>query len=209
MARGVASKGPTDRRIARVQRDLAKNSLPKVRAKALAWRNGLGALLAGLIGFGLIKGRTDVGELASPYAVLAGLALLAALIAGAVAALALLSAAHGALAEGSTKKLLKSRDPKSDVDQDETAVASRALKRGVIAVGFCAGLLVLAVAVTWYGPAKEPSKVSVTTPAGVVCGTVVKLEGGSLTVKTGTGDQVVPMSTATWLRVVDSCAKPG
>jgi hypothetical protein len=207
--RGAKSRGQTDRVGARVQLDLAKGSLVKVRAKALAWRNGLGALLAGLIGFGLIKGRTDVGELAAPYAVIAGLALLAALAAGALAALALLSAAHGPLSDGLTEKLMNSPDPLSDLEQEETTAATKSLNRGVLAVGFCAGLLVLAVAVTWYGPAKEPSKVSVTTPAGVVCGTVAKLEGGSLTVKTSAGDQLVPMSTATGLRVVDSCAKPG
>ena len=39
-----------DRRTARATRDLLAGELPRVRASAVAWRNGLGALLAGLIG---------------------------------------------------------------------------------------------------------------------------------------------------------------
>lgn len=59
--------GPHDRRAARARLELLANELPRVRAAATGWRNGIAALLAGLIGFGLIKGRTDVGELAAPY----------------------------------------------------------------------------------------------------------------------------------------------
>src|ERR687897_994973 len=101
VVKGAATKGPSDRAVARAQLTLAKDYLVKVRAKALAWRNGLGALLVGLIGFGLIKGRTDVGELAASYATIVGLALLASLIAGALAAVWLLRAAHGSLSGAS------------------------------------------------------------------------------------------------------------
>ncbi len=86
---------PADQVAARQDYQLVKDSLPRVRAAALAWRNGVGALLAGLIGFGLLKGRTDVGQLASPYDVVVGLLLLAALLAGTAAAALLLRAAHG------------------------------------------------------------------------------------------------------------------
>src|SRR5512144_240910 len=87
--------GPRDRLVARAQRRLPTDELPRVRAMALAWRNGLGALLAGLIGFGLVKGRTDVGELASPYGPLVGALLVLSLVAGSIAVVLLLRAAHG------------------------------------------------------------------------------------------------------------------
>lgn len=77
-----------------MQRALAQE-LGRVREVAVAWRNGLGAILAGLVGFGLIKGRSDVGQAAPQWAVTAGLLLLAALAAGGFGALSLLRAAHG------------------------------------------------------------------------------------------------------------------
>ena len=49
---------------AAIERDrLTTTELPRVRAAATAWRNGLAGLLTALIGFGLIKGRSDVTEL--------------------------------------------------------------------------------------------------------------------------------------------------
>ncbi len=52
----------------------------------LAWRNGLAALLAGLIGFGLTKGRSDITQLGSLYAAIVGCLLVASLTAGAASA---------------------------------------------------------------------------------------------------------------------------
>ncbi|MEU9780344.1 hypothetical protein AB0H92_05050 [Streptomyces phaeochromogenes] len=76
-------------------RSALAQELGRVREVAVAWRNGLGAILAGLDGFGLIKGRSDVGQAAPQWAVTAGLLLLAALVAGGLGALNLLRAAHG------------------------------------------------------------------------------------------------------------------
>ena len=90
------SPGPlTQRRAAKATQDLLADELPRVRTSAVAWRNGLGALLAGLIGFGLVKGRSDVTQLTPTAAAAAGFLLLAALVAGSVAAVLLMRAAHG------------------------------------------------------------------------------------------------------------------
>ncbi|WP_326757572.1 hypothetical protein OHB35_01820 [Streptomyces phaeochromogenes] len=77
-----------------MRRALAQE-LGRVREVAVAWRIGLGAILAGLVDFRLIKGRSDVGQAAPQWAVTAGLLLLAALVAGGLGALSLLCAAHG------------------------------------------------------------------------------------------------------------------
>ncbi|MGW2283399.1 hypothetical protein [Streptomyces phaeochromogenes] len=69
--------------------------LGRVREVAVARRVGLGAILAGLVGFGLIEGRSDVGQAAPQWAVTAGLLLLAALVAGRLGALSLLRAEPG------------------------------------------------------------------------------------------------------------------
>ncbi|MFD9190198.1 hypothetical protein ACFWCA_18450 [Streptomyces phaeochromogenes] len=91
--------GPTPspgelRRAKSVQRALAQE-LGRVCEVAVAWRNGRGAILAGLVGFGLIKGRSDVGQAAPQWAVQAGLLLFAVLVADGPGALSLLRAAHG------------------------------------------------------------------------------------------------------------------
>ncbi|MFD8743443.1 hypothetical protein ACFV01_10335, partial [Streptomyces sp. NPDC059616] len=86
---------PADRLAARHHRALLRRELPRVRESALAWRNGLAALLAGLVGFGLLRGRSDIGSLAAPYAVTVGLVLLLALLCGGAGGLSLLRAAHG------------------------------------------------------------------------------------------------------------------
>jgi hypothetical protein len=74
---------------------LYRDELSRVRAAALAWRNGLGALLGGIIGFSLIKGRSDIGQLTIPWSISAGVLLLGALLAGGYGAMHLLRAAHG------------------------------------------------------------------------------------------------------------------
>jgi hypothetical protein len=42
---------------------LHRYGLSRMRTDAVVWRNGLGALLAGPVGFSLIKGRSDVSTL--------------------------------------------------------------------------------------------------------------------------------------------------
>src|SRR5512142_960470 len=94
-----------DLRAAQQQQRLLKTELPRVREAATAWRNGLGALLAALIGFGLVKGRSDVGQLAPGWAAAVGVVLLLALAAGAIGALLLLRAAHGSARATDTRDL--------------------------------------------------------------------------------------------------------
>ena len=79
-----ASSGatPHDRLVAAARLQLPVDELPRIRATALAWRNGLAALLAGLIGFGLIKGRSDIGQLQPPWQLVVGGLLVLSLLAG-------------------------------------------------------------------------------------------------------------------------------
>ncbi|MCX5215736.1 hypothetical protein OG689_42025 [Kitasatospora sp. NBC_00240] len=184
---------------------LVKNSLPRVRAAALAWRNGVGALLVGLIGFGLIKGRTDVGELASPYDAMVGFLLLAALVAGTTAALLLLRAAHGRPAAVAIREHKDSGGSALGTDHTEALRAADALLQGVVLSLACTALLVLAVGTTWYGPAKKDPRIEVTTPTGTRCGEVVRMTAGRLTLKTNSGEITVDLDSAAGMRAVDSC----
>ncbi|MER7891060.1 hypothetical protein ABTX15_14670 [Micromonospora sp. NPDC094482] len=127
---------------------LLGGELARVRAAALAWRNGLGGLLVALVGFSLIRGRSDVGTLAAGWGALVGVLLLAAVATGAAGAVALLRAAHGPLSVTPVAELL----PAPLGDHQEALAAARSLRAGVRLVLLCTALLVAAVGVTWYAP---------------------------------------------------------
>ncbi|MFC4020214.1 hypothetical protein ACFOW4_20030 [Micromonospora sp. GCM10011542] len=128
---------------------LLRGELQRIRAAALAWRNGLGGLLVALVGFSLIRGRSDVTTLAPGWGPLVGVLLLAALGAGVGGALTLLRAAHGPLSVTPVAAVA----PAPLGDHQEALAAVRALRTGVGLVLLCTALLVAAVGVTWYAPA--------------------------------------------------------
>jgi hypothetical protein len=197
-----------DRRTARAIRDLLAGELPRVRAAALAWRNGLGALLAGLIGFGLIKGRSDVTQLEPAAAVGVGVLLLAALTVGAVAAVLLMRAAHGRPSTASVPEVVDrtANDPGEGGRLAEAKASARALRRGVILSFLCTALLCAALGLTWYGPAKDKPRIEVRpTDGAALCGEVVSLADGKLALKTEQGQLTVDLTKANGMSAVDSC----
>ncbi|MGV9983183.1 hypothetical protein [Streptomyces olivaceus] len=197
-----------DRAAARRMRQALAEELPRVREAALAWRNGLAGLFLGLLGFGLVKGRTDVGELAAPYDALVGGMLLLSLVCGAVGALYLLRAAHGRPAATATSGPQVSAALYAG-DHVEAGRALRAMLRGVVLTLACGALLVTGVALTWYGPDKEEPRLLVRTPAGTECGEPLRTERGVLVLRTGAEETRVPLADATALLPVDTCPGAG
>jgi hypothetical protein len=196
---------PADRSAARQNYLLVQNELPRVRETALAWRNGVGAILVGLAGFGLIKGRADIGELASPYNAVVGILLLAALFTGGTAAILLLRAAHGRTMAMRNFNRSSQSGLLSAADHSETLNSARALTWGVSLAMLSACLLCAAVGTTWYGPAKDDPRLEVLTPDGPRCGEIVRLAAGKLTLKTNSGEIIVDLVPAVGIRAVDSC----
>ncbi|WP_436532520.1 hypothetical protein [Actinoplanes sp. HUAS TT8] len=180
---------------------LHREALSRVRVAALAWRNGLAALLAGLLGFSLVKGRSDVGQLATPWNILVGGTLLIAVIAGGLGALRLLQAAHGrpALTDRRTVRSLLA------LEVEEAEAGARDLRIGITSTLVCAALLIIAVATTWYGPAKQTPKIRITTPGSTLCGSTTRMGHGQMVLQTQTGEQVVDLSTATGIQAVADC----
>jgi hypothetical protein len=146
---------PLDLHQALLRERLARTELDRVRQAAHAWRNGLAGLLAAVVGFSLIKGRSDIGELTSAASVAVGVILSAALVVGTGAALALLYAAHGR----PSVRVLESASEVVLADHRDALSAARALRRGIVLSLTCGALLATAVGVTWYGPADpNPAK---------------------------------------------------
>jgi hypothetical protein len=203
---------PQDRRAAKAARALLSDELPRVRTGALAWRNGLGALLAGLIGFGLLKGRSDVTQLEPGLATVVGLLLLAALASGAAAAALIMRAAHGRPYSVPLRTILNGdyHDPAFLARLDEADASQRALSRGVLLSFTCVALLTAAVGLTWYGPTKEKPRIEVRLANGSTeCGEVVSVASGTLVLKTAGGQATINLDQLTGLRAVDSCAPAG
>jgi hypothetical protein len=198
----------SDRHAARATRALLVDELARVRAGALAWRNGLGGLLVGLVGFSLIRGRSDVTQLSPPAAAVAGVLLLAALIVGSVAAVLLMRAAHGrpwAVGVG-TLVSRSAEEPTVAGRLAEATSSARALARGVFLSFGCAALLCAAVAVTWYGPVKDGPRVEVRLADGTVhCGAVVGTSGGGMTLRTARGTVTLDLAEAVGLTAVAAC----
>jgi hypothetical protein len=197
---------PRDRASAIEHHKVVAEELPRVRAAALAWRNGVAGLLAGLLGFSLIRGRSDVTALAQPYAAIVGVLLLLALILGGVAAFLLLRAAHGRPAAVALRHSDDGGSTMIGLDHAETLAAVRALRAGLTLALVAATLLCAAVATTWYGPVTSSDpRLDVLLPGGAVCGTVVEVSHGSVTLDSEHGRVHVPLDRALSLRPVTKC----
>jgi len=201
----AAKATEADLRAAQEGERLLAAELPRVREAATAWRNGLGGLLAALVGFSLIKGRSDVSQLAGSWAVWVGILLLAALVAGAAGALLLIRAANGRPAVVPARELLS----RNTADHVEAVTAAGALRRGIALTLGCAALLVAAVGATWYGPGRDKPVLQVTVPGGTVCGSVVALTDGNLTLDTAAGEVTTKLAEASAVQPLTSCPQPG
>jgi hypothetical protein len=193
--------GPDDLRAAQERSRLLGTELTRVQAAATAWRNGLAGLLTALAGFSLIKGQSDISQLARPWAAAAGLLLLAAFLAGVAGALLLIRAAAGFPVLTPVSRL---RSRSAD-DHTEAKGAVWALQAGIALTVICAGLLVAAVGVTWYGPGRTPPALQITTPAGTRCGTLLQLNRGRATVAGRGGTSTVTLQPGDTVRPVTGC----
>ncbi|MFD6420994.1 hypothetical protein [Streptomyces sp. NPDC060198] len=194
--------GPRDLLAAQERHRLAREALPRIRAAATGWRNAAGVLMAGLVGFGLVKGRTDVGQLEQTWGTVVGVLLLAALVCGAGGAYLLNRAAHGPL--GSVPA--GGRATRSAIEHRETVKALSAVRRGIALSLGCAVLLVAAVGATWYGPAAKEPALEVTSPGtSSVCGSVTRVARGTIWLKSGKTTVEIPLAEVTRLRTVEAC----
>jgi len=196
--------GPADMRASRELIRILAAELPRVRETAAAWRNSLAGLLVALVGFSLIKGRSDVGDLRPSWGAAVGFLLLAALIAGAAGALLLIRAASGR-PSAIPARALHSR---SVADHVEAMDAAAALQHGIIMTLGCAALLVAAVGVTWYGPGRAGPLLQITTPTATVCGSAVSVSDGRLEIQTAAGLVTQDLAAASAVQAVASCAAP-
>ena len=202
--RGGRPATPSDRAAARAVQDALRNELVRVRTAALAWRNGLAGLLVGVVGFSIVKGRSDVGQLAPPYDVVVGALLLAAAFSGAGSAVLLLRAAHGRPRTSGIDRI--ENEGRLGGEHAEALGAVRALQHGITLLLTCGALVLGAIGVTWYGPPRTSLAVTVTSPLGVICGEVVSAHDGQLVLRSAQGTITIDMTTIVGISPNSGCA---
>jgi hypothetical protein len=179
---------------------LLLDELSRVRGAALSWRNGAAATVAGLVGFGLIKGRSEIGELERPYAIVAGLLLLLSIVAGSLSAYFFLRAAHGRVG------FVAVTHSRESWEHAEAMASIRALRMGIFALMLGSALLIVAVAVTWYGPPMDGPYIRVATPHGFSCARRLERSGSQiLTLVTDAGRTEISAGEVQGASVVSNC----
>lgn len=193
---------PSD--VARAQRhhQTLRGELSRVREAAHSWRVGLGGLLLALVGFGLIRGPSEIDKVEAPWHVVIGCLLLASLLTGAMGAYRLLSAHNGRPRATPVDLTI------STATQDHllALTALKDLRRGIVATLLCTGLLVAAVGTTWYGPEKSRPKLVVRTRTGaVLCGDGAAGDGRRLTLRTRAGQVSVALTDVLAVETTEKC----
>ncbi|MEV0175620.1 hypothetical protein AB0I00_31470 [Streptomyces sp. NPDC050803] len=185
----------------RERRSLLADELVRVRESATAWRNGLAGLITALVGFSLIRGRSDIGQLTPAWARAVGVLLLLALAVGTAAAFAVLRAAHGR----PNIVVMRAAEPAAVAAHGEALRSARSLRAGIALSLVCLVLLTGAVGVTWYGPEKDAALLRVRQPGGTVCGKVVRTGAGSMTLEHNGVRTTVRLRDAVSVEPVKAC----
>lgn len=175
-----------------------EDELPLARGRANSWAKGVGALLVAGLAFSLVKGRSELGDLAPVFAGVVGALLLTSVGLAAIGAYYLFGAAYGRLGA----------DPPGIADH---ALAVRTINDTRTGLRWAiAGAVALlgAVAVTWYGPAAEGLRLNVVDGTGASwCGEPTRTSNGVLTLSVGGQEVQVDLTTAARVTPIASCPK--
>ena len=176
--------------------------MTRVRTAAAAWRNGLGVLLAALVGFGLIKGRSDVNTLPPLAAAVVGVLLLLALVA-VLRALLLLRASFGEPRVVATRSL-----PSTAIAAHQEALGFRPGAQGGNRLDPRLRRPARRRRRNHVGrPRQERAEAAVSTGGDPLCGAVKSVGSGILALDTPLGERDVRLATLTGIEPVQS--RPG
>jgi hypothetical protein len=202
--------GPENLGAAKAAQTLLANQRARLLASALALRNGISFVLAGLIGYALFKGRADVIQLAPAAAVSAGILLISSFGCGLSAAALLMRVDRGLCRALSIGDLVAVAADAPFVEESPAAAATASaawFRRGVALSLCCLALLFAAVALVWYGPPKGKPQIEVRLLNGSLeCGEAISTGAGKLTIETPRGQFAIDLTQVTGLAAVELCA---
>lgn len=180
--------------------------LPSVRSAAGSWSKGVGAALAALLGFGLIKGPSDISALPHSTAVAVGILLVLALVVGAAAVGFLLRAQHGSVWPVRLRGLKSGQTAARLSDHAESHRAMRSLRVGLLLTGLATLSLVAAVGTSWFGATSSTPVLKVVDSRGTTwCGEVTGSNAGSVSLKLDGGVVIVNTTGAQQIQPLDKC----
>jgi hypothetical protein len=202
---------PLEHGVALAMQQGVQRELETVRLASASWGKGVAAAVAGVVGFSLIKGRSDVSELTPAAGIAVGALLLGTLIVGCTSVYLLMRAAYGGLSpvSVSTGRGLDGVHRVADTDHAEATRSTRALRSGLATAGFALLLLMAAIAATWYGPTKVPARVTIGDQRGeVACGDVDGVVNGHIVLDTDRGKVSIPLDHVNSVAAVPKCGTP-
>ena len=177
--------------------------LDVARRQAETWRTGLTGVTALLGAVLIVKGRTDIADLAPPYP-----AILLALFGIALAAfvIATLQAIRAASRTPGDECLLTGEDlerwTEAEVHQIQRAIRTARL---LTIAGVCS--LAAGAGTTWLAPARSPAlpTVRVQSSQGQYCGRLSQIGSDTLKISGPTGYYLVPLTSVVRVDAVASC----
>lgn len=193
-AAGSSARQITDEATRR--RKHLEKELELTRERATSWAKGIGALLATALAFSLVKGRSDITDLAPGAASAVGALLLGALLVAGVAVHFLFRAAYGRL-----------RPVLPETSDHELAIETMAdMRIGLRLAVAGTTMLVAAIGLTWYGPAAAGPQLQVVDSGGESwCGDPIRTVDGVLTLAASGQEVNVDLTTAVQIRSLTLC----
>jgi hypothetical protein len=179
------------------------SQLDTARRQAEAWRTGLAGITA-LFGVVLvIKGRSDVAGLVSPYPVILVAFYALTLLVLMTATLIAIRAASGAPGD---ECLLTGEDLELWT-VNEVAHVQRAIRTAAALTVIAVCLLVIGAGTAWLAPAQASSQLSVLIGSrqGKFCGQLSQLGNGTITIKNSLGTSVISLNSVEYSMTVSSC----
>jgi hypothetical protein len=204
--------GPTAESLADRARwqELSEQSLSSTQAAAEKWRAGLAAFVTLATGGLLLKGPGTASDLTVGWRIALTVLALGGLLAAIAGLWLALQAAAGAPAKLSLTEVVARYGGVRQFEVACALAASAQLRLARLVVAGSLLLFVAAIGTWWWAPLASPQPpglISITTPRGAVCGTLVSGNGGALTVQlaNGAGQVQVPPGAATTMQIVAAC----
>ena len=190
--------------------ELSEQSLASTQAAAEKWRTGLAAFVTLATGGLLLKGPSAASDITTSWRIALSVLALGGLLAAIAGLWLALQAAAGTPAKLNLTEVVASY---GGVRQFEVASAITASAQLRLARRVMVGSLLLFVAAigTWWWapprPAQPPAMISITTPSGPVCRTLISADDDAYTVRPANASRQVqvPFGAATNVHNVASC----
>jgi hypothetical protein len=204
--------GPTAESLADRARwqELSEQSLSATQAAAEKWRAGLAAFVTLATGGLLLKGPSAASDLTVGGRIALTVLALGGLLAAIAGLWLALQAAAGAPAKLNLTDVVARYGGVRQFEVASALAASAQLRLARLLVAGSLLLFVAAIGTWWWAPSgspQPPGLISVTTPRGIVCGTLISGDGRAFTVQlaNASGQVQVPLSAATTVQIVASC----